>query len=168
MVEVGGDTVVGEGAVTHDKIVRLLLSNGSDGFLGDIGVEAGNQEIVSHIEYLFACNLCLLDFAGKQNAQIQHDLEQEVFRGAVFLDVVFQHIEHIGVVLIRVVVHIFHVGCVALEYTEAHIQIHSAQRIFFLDFGTGTADTFFTDFADIFITHLIGFAILFCRFCQLY
>ena len=71
MVEVGGDAVVGEGAVAHDKVVGLLLGNGSDGFLGDIGIEAGNQEIIGHIEYLFARNLRLLDFAGKQDAQIQ-------------------------------------------------------------------------------------------------
>ena len=65
LLEVRSDTIICQGAVTHHKVVRLLLCDCLDGLVIDVFIKAGSQEAVRHIKDLFAGNGGCLDFTGK-------------------------------------------------------------------------------------------------------
>ena len=88
LVKVGGCAVVRHGGVTEDGVGGLLFRNRRDGFSGYARIEASQQEAVRHVEHLLAADFRLGNCAGRQPAQLQHDLEQQVFRCAVGLDVI--------------------------------------------------------------------------------
>ena len=122
LIEVDCHAVACQRAVTHDEVVGLLLGNGFDGFLGHVAVEAGDQIIVRHIEHFLAGDGGLLDFAGKQHAQIQHHLEQQILRRSVLFDVILKAGEQAGFIRSGIVVDLFHIGGVALEDAEAGVR----------------------------------------------
>ena len=161
LLKIGGYAVVCHGAVPHDKVVGTLLGNGLDGFLGEIAVETGNQVVVLHLENLLASNDRLLNLGRERNAQIQHDLEQQILGGAVFLDVVCQHIKHISAVGIGSVVNILHVAGIQFQHTEANVKVLGGEGILLFDFLTRTANAFLADFADVLVASLVclGFVV---------
>ena len=168
LVEVSGDAVVGHAAVAEDGVEGLLLGDGGDGFGGDAGVEAGQQEAVGDVEHLLAADDRLGDGAGQLHAQVEHYLEQQVFRCAVGLDVVRsdgqQILRHGG----GVIVHVLHVGGIQTEDAETDVQTLSSQTSLVLDLAPGATDALFADFADVEIARLVGFAGFVCFFRQLY
>ena len=84
-------------------------------------VKARQQEPICHVEHLFARNLFHLNGTGQQYTQIQHHLEQQIFRGSVKFYVIHQR-EHILLAdFFRRVVDVFHIAAVQPQTPETHI-----------------------------------------------
>ena len=84
-------------------------------------VKAGQQEAVCHIEHLFARNFFHFDRAGQQHAQIEHHLEQQVLRCAVFFHVIHQREQILLTDFIRCIVNGLHIAFVQTQASEANI-----------------------------------------------
>ena len=132
-------------------------------------VKAGQQKALCHVEHLFAGNFHGFNGAGKQHTQIQHHLEQQIFRGSVRFYVIHQR-EHILLAdFFRRVVHRLHVAFVQTQAAEADVQIsRSRQTGILFNFPARTADTLLADFADVLVACLVGFALLVRLFRQLH
>lgn len=86
--------------------------------------------------------------AEKFYTQVQHHLEEQVFRRAVGFHVVGKEVVHGK--LLWCVIHILHIRAVQLQHAETNVQFVDALLVcvFFLDFLSGAADAFFADLAD--------------------
>ena len=146
LFKVGGDVVVGKAAVAQDGVGGSCLGDGFDHIIGHILIETGDQEVSCHFENLFAGNNSFFDLAVKSNAEFQHHLEQQIFRGTVRLDVADQTQQIILRSFVGGVIYIFHIGAVQFQHSETDIQIGSSQSSLFYNFFTGTADAFFANF----------------------
>lgn len=60
-------------------------------------------------------------------------------------------IEHTDFIIVGIVIHIFHVGGIALQNTETDVEVLCSKSRFFFDFLTGTTNTLFTYFANGFV-----------------
>ena len=114
-------------------------------------VKARQQEPICHVEHLFARNLFHLNGTGQQHTQIQHHLEQQIFRGAIRFYIIHQR-EHILLPgFLRRVVDVFHIAAIQTQAAETNIQIsRSRQAGILFDFPASPADTLFANFADVF------------------
>ena len=126
----------------------MLLGNGLHGLLGHILVEAGNEIAICHREDLLPNNDCLFDFGGQQHAYIQHDLEEQILRRAVFLYVVGKQVHLSLLEVLGAVVDVPHVGGVHSEDTEAGVKAAGSQRRFLTDFLSGSTDALFANVTD--------------------
>lgn len=66
LVEVVGNIVGGDGAVTHHEVVWFLLRYGGDYSLVDVLVEASHQVAILHHKYLLAVYLSYLNLARQR------------------------------------------------------------------------------------------------------
>ena len=132
-------------------------------------VKAGQQKALCHIEHLFARNLFHLNGTGQKHTQIQHHLEQQIFRGTVRFYVIHQR-EHILLLgLLRRVVDVFHIAAIQTQAAETNIQIsRSRQTGILFDFLACTTNTLLADFADVLVACLVGFALFVRLFGQLH
>lgn len=168
LLKVRGNAVAVHAAVTEHRITGLPLRNGLDGFLRHIMVKAGQQEPFRHVKHLFPRHFFHFDGAGKEYAQVQHDLEQQVLRRAVGLDVIDKVKQIFLLCIFRRIVHILHIALTQAQAAETDIQIcRHGQPGFLLDLASGTADMFLADFADIFITRLVCCSVFICAFRNL-
>ena len=84
-------------------------------------------------------------------------MEEEVFWGTVFLDVISKGIKEVQFIVGRIVINILHISAIEFKNTETDIKVGGSHRTFFLDFSTCTTDAFFTYFANVFISCFICF-----------
>ena len=132
-------------------------------------VKARHQEALCHVEYLFACDFFYLNGAGQQHTQIQHHLEQQIFRSTVRFYVIHQREQILLADFIRRIVHRLHVAVIQTQAAETGVQIsRSSQAGIFLDFTASTADALFADFANVLIASLVRFALFVRLFRQLH
>ena len=121
LLEVVEDVVVGGGRITHNEVLRAHLGNLGNGGLVDFGVESGDEISVVHEEYLFTIDFLFLNLCGKFDVEFRHNLEKEVKRSAVALDVV-NSVEQVSFVeVFGSVEHILHIRRIEFEHTEASV-----------------------------------------------
>ena len=84
-------------------------------------VKARQQEPICHVEHLFARNLFHLNGTGQQHTQIQHHLEQQIFRSAVGFNVIHQREQILLSGLLRRIVDVFHVAAVQTQAAESNV-----------------------------------------------
>ena len=159
LVKVRQHRIVCHTTVTEHGVIRLLLGDSRNDLIGDIVVKAGVKETVCNIEHLTAADGGLLDFGREKDAEVEHNLEQQIFRRSVLFDVACVIVEQGLLHLVRTVEYFFHVGGVAFQNTEANIKVLCCQRTVFFDFLAGTTDALLADFSDVFVACLIGFAL---------
>ena len=145
----------------------MLLRNGLHGLLSHILIKAGNEVAVCHRENFLPSNDCLLNLGGKQHAQIQHNLEEQVFWCTIFLDIICKKVQLSLLEILGAVINIFHIGGINSKYPEASVEIAGSQRGFFPDFLSGAADTLLSNVADGRITCFSSLAFFPCYLWQL-
>lgn len=121
LVKVRQNGVACHGAITEHGVVRLLLGDSGHDLIGHIAVKTGIQETVGDIEHLAARNRRFFDLGGQQNAEVEHYLEQQIFRCAVAFDVVDLLAERHLRYFVGAVVNVLHVGGIALQHTETDV-----------------------------------------------
>lgn len=123
LFEVVGDVVGGEGAVAHDEVVRLEFCDFGDGGFVDVFIEAGDEFLVVYEEDFLAVDFTFLDFAGKFKVAFEHDLEQQIHRGAVAFDVGIEFVEEALVDVGGFVIHIVHVAFGKFQDTKTAVRV---------------------------------------------
>lgn len=121
LVKIRQHGIACHGAITEHGVVRLLLGDGGHDRIGHIAVKTGIQETVGDIEYLATRNGGFLNLGRKQNTEVEHYLEQQIFRCAVAFDVVDLLAERHLRYFVGAVVNVLHVGTVALENSESDV-----------------------------------------------
>ena len=88
LLEIRHYAVAGNACITEYGIKRFLLGNRFHGFVGDVLIETGNEVVIRNGKDFFAVDGVFLDLGRQQHAEVKHDLEQQILRRSIFLDVV--------------------------------------------------------------------------------
>ena len=84
LVKIGNNALFCQRAVTYNKVLGLFLRNFCNYLIGDSIIKPVNQKATGNIKNLFTADNGFGYFAWKQNNQVQHDLKQQIFKGADF------------------------------------------------------------------------------------
>ena len=113
LFEVVENLVAFEAEIPHVEVVRLFtignVYDRLDEFFGDSFVKTGDEVVAVHEIDGLTLDCAFFNLAGERQVAFGHDLEKQVKRGAVFLDVV--GVEKVGRCCFgRAVIHILHVA----------------------------------------------------------
>lgn len=109
LVEVCHHGIACHSAITEHSIIRLLICNRLNNFIGNVVIKASIQEALGYVEYLAACNSCFLNVGENNDTEVKHNLEQQIFGSSVLLDVVCIVIKQSLLHFIGLVKDLFHV-----------------------------------------------------------
>ena len=92
LFEVVENLVAFETEITHIEVVGFLavfdIDERLDEAIGNAGIKTGDKVVAFNKIDGLAFDDAFLDFAGEGQVAFGHDLEQQVQRGAIFLDVI--------------------------------------------------------------------------------
>lgn len=92
LLEVIENLVASETNITHIEVVRLVaignINDSPDKIFCNALVKTGDKVVAFNKIDGLAFDDAFLDFAGEGQVAFGHDLEQQVQRGAIFLDVI--------------------------------------------------------------------------------
>ena len=108
--------------IAEDSAERFTLGDLLDHTFGDIGIKAGNQIAVVVGVDGAAAQLLGLVRQGQRQPPIDQAAEQQVEVGAVILDVGFQLMEKVLIVITGRVINVLHVGGIQLEHAETDVE----------------------------------------------
>ena len=109
LIEVVEHIVVGGGSVTDYKVRRQQLRHFLYGCFVNVLIETSEQVVIIDGEHLLTCDFLTFNLGRKFYAKIEHNLEKQVFTGAVSLDVIDKGIEQRRLKLIGSVEHVLHI-----------------------------------------------------------
>lgn len=120
----------------------------------------------------------LLGLVGQGQRQPPFDqaAEQQVEIGAVILDVGFQLMEKVLIVITGRVINVLHVGGIQLENAETDVEFGVWRvksgvvicQLLFQNFFSCSSDSLFSDFADVFVARFVGFGFFVALLRELY
>lgn len=92
LFEVVEDFVAFEAEVSHIEVVRLVaignINDRFDEFFGDSFVKTGDEVVAAHEIDGLTLDGAFFNLARERQVAFRHNLEKQVKRGAVFLDVI--------------------------------------------------------------------------------
>lgn len=109
LVEVVEHIIVGSGSVANDKVPREQLRHFLDCRFVNVSVETSEQVTIIDREHLFTCDFLTFNLGRQFDAEVKHNLEKQVFAGAVSLDVIHKAIELRRLKLIGSIEHVLHI-----------------------------------------------------------
>mgnify|MGYP006943183082 CR=1 FL=1 len=123
LLKIRQDAIARHTAIAKDGVIGFLLGNRFDSVVGQGIVETGDEVAIGDRKNALAVDRRRFDLRRKQNAHVEHDLDEQVFVRAVGLDVADLQLQFALFEFARVIIDVAHIRRVDAEDAKAYVEV---------------------------------------------